>query len=138
MIFLTSQAVTLFGSTLVQMAIVWYVTLNTGEGAWIAAFTVMSYLPQFLISFLGGVWADRYNKKALIIGADSGIAVITLAMWFVLPYIDENSLMLPLLLAMSALRSVGAGIQTPAVNAVLPQLVPEEDVMRYNGIAVEK
>lgn len=34
MIFLTSQAVTLFGSTLVQMAIVWYVTLNTGEGAW--------------------------------------------------------------------------------------------------------
>ena len=42
MIFLTSQAVTLFGSTLVQMAIVWYVTLNTGEGAWIAAFTVAS------------------------------------------------------------------------------------------------
>ena len=42
MIFLTSQAVTLFGSTLVQMAIVWYVTLHTGEGAWIAAFTVRS------------------------------------------------------------------------------------------------
>ena len=60
MIFLASQAVTLFGSTLVQMAIVWYVTLNTGEGAWIAAFTVASYLPQFLISFLGGVWADRF------------------------------------------------------------------------------
>lgn len=35
MIFLTSQAVTLFGSTLVQMAIVWYVTLNTGEGAFV-------------------------------------------------------------------------------------------------------
>lgn len=66
MIFLTSQAVTLFGSTLVQMAIVRYVTLHTGEGAWIAAFTVASYLPQFLVSFLGGVWADRYNKKALI------------------------------------------------------------------------
>ena len=44
MIFLASQAVTLFGSTLVQMAIVWYVTLNTGEGAWIAAFTVASSL----------------------------------------------------------------------------------------------
>ena len=42
MIFLTSQAVTLFGSTLVQMAIVWYVTLHTGEGAWIAAFTARS------------------------------------------------------------------------------------------------
>ena len=134
MIFLTSQAVTLFGSTLVQMAIVWYVTLNTGEGAWIAAFTVASYLPQFLISFLGGVWADRYNKKALIIGADAGIAVITLAMWLCLPYLGDEHLMLPLLLVMSALRSVGAGIQTPAVNAVLPQLVAQEDLMRYNGI----
>ena len=134
MIFLTSQAVTLFGSTLVQMAIVWYVTLNTGEGAWIAAFTVASYLPQFLISFLGGVWADRYNKKALIIGADAGTAVITLAMWLCLPYLGDEHLMLPLLLVMSALRSVGAGIQTPAVNAVLPQLVAQEDLMRYNGI----
>ncbi|MGM9664249.1 MAG: MFS transporter, partial [Eubacteriales bacterium] len=134
MVFLTSQAVTLFGSTLVQMAIVWYVTLHTGEGAWIAAFTVASYLPQFLISFLGGVWADRYSKKVLIIGADAGIAVITLAMWLCLPYLGKTSLMLPLLLAMSALRSVGAGIQTPAVNAVLPQLVPQEQLMRYNGI----
>lgn len=42
--------------------------------------------------------------------------------------------MLPLLLTMSALRSVGAGIQTPAVNALLPQLVPQGDLMRYNGI----
>ncbi|MDY5940538.1 MAG: MFS transporter [Eubacteriales bacterium] len=134
MIFLASQAVTLFGSTLVQMAIVWYVTLNTGEGAWIAAFTVASYLPQFLISFLGGVWADRYNKKALIIGADAGIAVVTLAMWLCLPYLGETPLMLLLLLTMSALRSVGAGIQTPAVNALLPQLVPQGDLMRYNGI----
>lgn len=134
MIFLASQTVTLFGSTLVQMAIVWYVTLNTGEGAWIAAFTVASYLPQFLISFLGGVWADRYSKKALIIGADAGIAVITLAMWLRLPYLGNEHLMLPLLLVMSALRSVGAGIQTPAVNAVLPQLVAQDDLMRYNGI----
>lgn len=133
-VFLASQAVTLFGSTLVQMAIVWYVTLNTGEGAWIAAFTVAAYLPQFLISFLGGVWADRYNKKALIIGSDVGIAVTTLGMWLCLPYLGETELMLPLLLAMSALRSVGAGIQTPAVNALLPLLAPEDELMRYNGI----
>lgn len=133
-IFLLSQAVTLFGSTLVQMAIIWYVTLKTGEGAWVAAFTVASYLPQFLISFIGGVWADRYNKKAMIIGADAGIAAITIAMWFALPYLGDESFMMLLLLVMSALRSAGTGIQTPAVNAVLPKLVPEENLMRYNGI----
>lgn len=37
-------------------------------------------------------------------------------------------------LAMSIIRSLGAGIQMPAVNAVIPQLVPEDQLMRYNGI----
>lgn len=55
-------------------------------------------------------------------------------MWLCLPYLGDEHLMLPLLLVMSALRSIGAGIQTPAVNAVLPQLVAQEDLMRYNGI----
>ena len=132
--FLVSQAVTLFGSTLVQMAIIWYVTLNTGEGVWIATFTIASYLPQFLISFIGGVWADRYSKKVLIIGADACIAIITLAMWFCIPYLSSASLMLSLLLIMSVIRSACAGIQTPAVNATLPHLVPQESLMRYNGI----
>ena len=132
--FLVSQAVTLFGSTLVQMAIIWYVTLNTGEGVWISTFTIASYLPQFLISFIGGVWADRYSKKVLIIGADACIAIITLAMWFCIPYLSSASLMLSLLLIMSVIRSACAGIQTPAVNATLPHLVPQESLMRYNGI----
>ena len=70
LLFLTSQCITLFGSTLVQMALVWYATMQTSSGVWVAAFTVCSYLPQFLISFIGGVWADRYHRKKLIIGAD--------------------------------------------------------------------
>ena len=40
------------------------------------------------------------------------------------------------LLVMSVIRSLGAGIQTPAVNAVIPQLIPEDQLMRYNGINV--
>ena len=55
--FLTSQCITLFGSTLVQLALVWYAAMETSSGSWVAAFTVCAYLPQFLISFLGGVWA---------------------------------------------------------------------------------
>ena len=51
-LFLISQCITLFGSTLVQMAIVWYVTIQTSSGVWVAAFTICSYLPQFLISFV--------------------------------------------------------------------------------------
>lgn len=133
-LFFISQSITLFGSTLVQMAIVWYVTLNTSSGVWVAAFSVCSYLPEFIISFLGGVWADRYHRKKLIIGADFTIAMVTLAMMLFMPYISNQTILLWALLIMSILRSLGAGIQTPAVNAVIPQLVPADQLMRFNGI----
>lgn len=134
MLFLISQCITLFGSTLVQMAIVWYVTIQTSSGVWVAAFTVCSYLPQFLISFVAGVWADRHSRKKLIIGADSLIALVTFLMVLAIPHITDKTVILGGLLVMSVIRSFGAGIQTPAVNAVIPQLVPEDQIMRFNGI----
>ena len=133
-LFLVSQSVTLLGSQIVQMAVVWYVTLQTASGVWVAAFSVCSYLPQFFISFWGGVWADRYSRKRLIICADAGTAAVTLGMFILLPHISQSGMLLHLLLALSVLRSIGAGIQSPAVNAVIPQLVPKEHLMRYNGI----
>ena len=132
-LFLISQCITLFGSMIVQMSIIWYVTLKTSSGGWVAAFTICSYLPQFLISFFAGVWADRYSRKKLIILADGVITVATLVMFLVMPMISSDSILLSALLAVSIIRSVGAGIQTPAVNAVISQLVPEEYLMKYNG-----
>jgi DHA3 family macrolide efflux protein-like MFS transporter len=116
------------------MAIVWYVIMQTSSGAWVAAFTVCSCLPQFLISFVAGGWADRYSRKKLIICADSIIALATIAMVLAMPYITDEPVLLSGLLIMSVIRSFGAGIQTSAVNAVIPQLVPEDRLMRYNGI----
>ena len=133
-LFLISQSVTLFGSTLVQMAVVWYATLLTSSGLWVAAFSVCSYFPQFLVSFWGGVWADRFPGKLLIAGSDAAIAAVTLAMAAAIPHIQDQTVLLFLLLLMSAVRSLGAGIQTPAVHAALPRLVPEEQLMRANGI----
>ena len=133
-LFLISQCITLFGSMIVQMSIIWYVTLKTSSGGWVAAFTICSYLPQFLISFFAGVWADRYSRKKMIILADGVITVATLVMFLVMPMISLDSILLSALLAVSIIRSVGAGIQTPAVNAVIPQLVPKEYLMKYNGL----
>lgn len=76
--FITSQAVSLFGSSIVQMAIVWYVTMQTSSGIWLTILTLSSFLPQMIISPFAGVWADRYNKKKTIILADVLIAVSTL------------------------------------------------------------
>jgi MFS transporter, DHA3 family, macrolide efflux protein len=133
-IFLVSQGITLFGSSLVQFAIVWYVTLKTSSGVWVSALTICSFVPQFLISFFSGVWADRYPRKLLIILSDSVIAIATLVLALLMPLIGEDVKLFAALLVTSVIRSLGAGVQTPAVGAMIPQLVPEEHLMRFNGI----
>ena len=132
--FLISQGVTLFGSSLVQFAIVWYMTLKTSSGVWISALTICSFVPQFLISFFSGVWADRYPRKLLIILSDTVIAAATLTLALLMPLIGENTNLFYAVLVTSVIRSLGAGVQTPAVGAMIPQLVPEEHLMRFNGI----
>ena len=133
-LFLISQAITLFGSTVVQMAIVWYITVQTLSGEWVALCSICAYLPQFIVSFWGGVWADWYSRKFLIIAADAVTAVVTLIGTFCMFYINENILLLYLLLCISLFRSACAGIQTPAVNAAIVQIVPKESLARFNGI----
>lgn len=132
-LFIISQAITLFGSSIVQMAIIWQVALETSSGLWMTILTLSATVPQTIISFFGGVWADRYPRKRLIIFADMGIAVVTLFLALVFLF-GKTEILLPWLILVSALRSIGTGIQTPAVSAVIPQIVPEEHLIRYNGI----
>ncbi|MDZ4046274.1 MAG: MFS transporter [Rhodoglobus sp.] len=130
-IFLSGQTVSLFGSMLVQYAVMWHITLETKSGVALALAAVFGFLPQAIVSIFGGVWADRLNRKALIIGADSAIAVSTLA----LAILMLNGMTdLWLIFVALAIRSTGAGIQMPAVSAMIPQITPTEHLMRVNGI----
>lgn len=129
-LFLGSQSISLFGSSLVQYAIMWYITLTTQSGVMMTISIVCGFVPAFILSPVAGVWADRYNRKLLIILSDSLIAISTLilAILFLIGY-DA----LWLLFVMSAIRSVGTGIQAPAVGAILPQLVPVDKLTSVNG-----
>lgn len=133
-VFLSSQLITLFGTSLVQMAIIWYVTLETSSGMWVTVLTLCSFLPQMVISFFAGVWADRYNRKTLILVADSVIALATLALTLFMFYEKSGEAILLPIITVSLIRSLGSGIQSPAVSAMIPQLVPEEHLMKFNGI----
>lgn len=133
-LFLLSQGITLFGSSIVQFALVWYITLESGSGLWVSALTLCAFVPQFLISFVSGVWADRYNKKYLIIASDALIALSTLALALLFPLLKTNATVFAALLIVSLVRSLGSGVQVPAVSAMIPHLVPQEHLMRFNGM----
>ena len=130
-LFLVSQAVSLLGSSLVQYALMWYVTLKTGSGVMMTAYIVIGFLPTFFLSPFAGVWADRYDRKRLIIFSDGGIAAVTLGLALYFLLIGENVLVL---IAAAGLRAVGTAVQGPAVGALLPQIVPQDKLMRVNGI----
>jgi len=129
-LFLSSQTISLFGSMLVQYAITWHITLETKSGVMMTISILCGSLPTFVISPFAGVWADRFNRKKLIILADSLIALSTLVL-AVLFLMGHGTIWL--LFIISAIRAIGAGIQTPAVGAVLPQIVPAEKLMRVNA-----
>lgn len=130
-LFLSAQTTSLFGSSIVQYAIIWYITLTTSSGLMITLSTLCGFLPQLLISLFAGVWVDRYNRKYVSMISDAVIALVTLllAISFMLGY---NPLWL--LFAVLAVRSFGTGIQTPTVNAIIGQIVPKAHLLRVNGI----
>ncbi|SFX73533.1 MFS transporter, DHA3 family, macrolide efflux protein [Thermoactinomyces sp. DSM 45891] len=129
--FLGGQTISFFGSSLVQYAIMWYITLQTQSGVMMTISIICGFVPTFFLSPFAGVWADRYNRKMLIMISDSLIAVATLilAIIFLMGYKS-----LWLLFVVSAVRALGTGVQTPTVGAILPQLVPSEHLTRISGI----
>jgi DHA3 family macrolide efflux protein-like MFS transporter len=130
-VFLVGQTITTFGSLLVQYALLWHLTLTTKSGVVLALAAVFGFLPQAVVSIFAGVWADRVNRKVMIILSDSTIALATLVLaFFMLSGVDD----LWLIFLVMAVRSIGAGIQMPAISALIPQIVPTDKLMRVNGI----
>ncbi|MBN8252804.1 MFS transporter [Priestia flexa] len=129
-LFLSSQTISLFGSSLVQYAIMWHITLTTQSGFMMTLYIICGFIPTFILSPVAGVWADRYNRKVLIMLADGLIATATLVL-AILFLMGFDSIWL--LFVMAAVRAFGAGIQTPAVGAILPQIVPKDKLTKVNG-----
>jgi DHA3 family macrolide efflux protein-like MFS transporter len=130
-LFLSGQTVSLLGSMLVQYAVFWYLTIEYRSGVIMMLAALFGFLPQAVISIFGGVWADRHNRKYLIMAADAGIAASTLALALIM--LNGYDAVWIIFLTM-AVRSAGAGIQMPAVSALIPQITPTRNLMRVNGI----
>lgn len=129
---IVSQSITLLGSEIVQYAIIWYVMLTTQSGIHMTIATVSAFLPGVIISPFAGVLADRFNRKHIVIMADLAIALSTVILALMFIAGDEA---LHYIFIILALRSIGSGIQEPASMALLPMVVPEDKVLKANGMS---
>ncbi|MDR0407771.1 MAG: MFS transporter [Campylobacteraceae bacterium] len=131
-LFLVGQALSLFGTMVVQFAILWHITLKTQSGTMMTVFTIAAFLPMFIISPVAGVWADRFNRKYIINIADGAVAFVSLlAAVFIVTGFES---IIGILFVCTVIRSFGQGVQSPSVGAFIPDIVPQKQLMRINGI----
>src|SRR5688572_228856 len=76
----TGQALSLFGSALVQFALIWWLTQKSGSATVLAIAVLVGMLPQILIGPFAGALVDRWNRRLIMIIADGLIAVFSLVL----------------------------------------------------------
>jgi DHA3 family macrolide efflux protein-like MFS transporter len=127
----TGQAFSLFGSQLVQFALVWWLTISTGSATVLATATLMAMLPQVLFSPFTGALVDRWNRRAIMLAADSVIALATLLL---AALFASGAIQVWRLYAIMFIRSVGGAFHWPAMQASTTLMVPKDQLTRVAGM----
>lgn len=127
----SGQAVSMVTSYAAGYAAIWYVTETTGSALALSIMTIFALLPTGLLSPFGGVIADRFNRKAVMIASDLGVGVVSLGLGLLI-LAGDVSFALIALFAMA--RSIGQAFHSPAMMATLPLLVPDKHLVRVNTL----
>ena len=128
--FWTSQALSLFGSALVQFALVWWLTATTGSATVLATATMVGLLPNVFLAPVAGVLVDRWNRRLVMIVSDSVVALTTvgLAIVFGLDVVQIWHVYVALFV-----RAAAGTFQFPAAQASTSLMVPREHLARVAG-----
>jgi DHA3 family macrolide efflux protein-like MFS transporter len=126
----TGQAFSLFGSSVVQFALVWYLTLETGSATVLATASLFAMLPQILLGPIAGTVVDRNNRRIIMIASDSLIALSTLVLIYLF---WTGKVEIWHIYLISAIRSLGGAFHYPAMAASTTLMVPEKHLARVAG-----
>jgi MFS transporter, DHA3 family, macrolide efflux protein len=127
----TGQAFSILGSSIVQFALVWWMTRTTGSAAVLATATFVAFIPEVLIAPFAGALVDRWNRRKVMIIADSSVAIATLGLVYLFSQGIEQLWHVYLILF---IRSIGTIFHWTAMHASTSLMVPKAHLARINGI----
>lgn len=124
------QAISMLGSHGVQFALIWWLAEKTSSPLMLGISGIVAYLPMSLFSPLAGIAADRYNRKFISIISDMSMGIIALIYAVLLFFFN-----LPVwtVFVMLCVRGIGSTFQQPAIQSIIPQLVPKDKLVKTNG-----
>lgn len=120
----------MLGSHGVQFALIWWLAEKTASPFMLGISGLAAYLPMSLLSPLAGIAADRYNRKFISVFSDMAMGMIALIYAALLFFFD-----LPVwtVFVMLCVRGIGSTFQQPAIQSIIPQLVPKDQLVKTNG-----
>lgn len=127
----TGQLISTLSSAIVGYAVVFWLSMETKSAEVLAYATIAALLPQLVVGPLTGVFIDRWDRRRTMIIADIFIAVCSFIMALMFIKGDVKISFVYLLLVM---RSLGSAFHVPAMQASVPLLAPETELMRISGV----
>ncbi|MHA2185168.1 MAG: MFS transporter [Promethearchaeota archaeon] len=131
MYFLFGQQFSMLGSLIVGFVITWWITVETGNPIYLSLSVFLMFIPQIVLTPLSGVLADRWNRKTIIAISDSLQAFVTFLL-FLFFLMDIHNIWL--ILAVNTFRAGLFAFQLPAVQSLIPVMVPRDNLSRINGL----
>jgi MFS family permease len=125
---LASLAVSQAGDWLYNLALLAFVYERTHSSTWLAITTAARVLPVVVLGPLGGVVADRYDRRRLMLASDGVRFVLMLA----LAGVAAAGLPVALAPIVAALSTAAASVYIPCVAATTPRLVDDADLPAAN------
>lgn len=124
------QTVSLIGSSAVQFSLIWWMASETSSPMMLALSGLFAFLPQLVLGPFAGVWIDRLKRKTIVMAADLFIGSVALG--FAAFFLSGQPPYWTACLVLG-IRAVGSVFHTPAIQSMIPMLVPENELVRANG-----
>lgn len=124
------QIISLFGNAILRFALPLYLLNETKSSALFGVVSACSFLPMILLSPIGGILADRINKRNIMVILDYFTAVLILVLTILLGKVNLVALLLVVLILLYGIQ----GTYQPAVQASIPALIVEENLMPANAV----
>lgn len=124
------QIISLFGNAILRFALPLFLLRETDSSSLFGAVTACSFIPMIVFSLLGGVIADRKNKRNIMVTLDFTTAAIISLFYLALGKVPLVPLMIIVLMFLYGI----SGAYQPAVQASIPLLTDKETLMKGNAV----
>ena len=124
------QIISIFGNAILRFSLPLFLLRETGSSTLFGIVTACSFLPMIVLSLLGGVLADRVNKRNIMVFLDFVTATVIVIFFILMGTVP----MIPLFIITLMLLYGISGTYQPAVQASIPLLVPKERILPASAI----